>query len=293
MRIEYTYEAGCSWSAVVFDILDLIAHGAAALPRVQTGAGVAALCSVVGEPAANSWAWDGAYLTLPAIDGGPVSMWLPQWATTKAADVGLMFAAEYSEASGYDNPEPVHAVICGQNSANDGNTSERGTVRIAVAARAAVISFPYGAGRQLALLGEAGGDYFGEGQYPRHFVMSSQAAVSGAWLDAVVRVPYFPRVKNPEAAGDKTGLAACGLAFAVGISATNGWVYGVNESLVYQGLPLDVFSSPKAAHLGYVRDVILAPCKNVANDDYLVIGGEQYIVFRENGADALALAVKA
>jgi hypothetical protein len=37
---------------------------------------------------------------------------------------------------------------------------------------------------------------------------------------------------------------------------------------------------------------VLAPCKNVSNDDYLVIGGEQYLVFRENQAAALAVALK-
>lgn len=73
--------------------------------------------------------------------------------------------------------------------------------------------------------------------YPRNFVMSSVGAIAG--LATAAKVPYFPRVKNQAAAGDKTGLAA-GLAFTPGISATNGWVYGVNESLVYQALPLEV-----------------------------------------------------
>ena len=276
------------------DIFGLIAGGADYLPAMQ--AGVAGLSSVVGDafPAVWYYAGDGLLMRDDAgAFGGGALAWKMQKATGAAVDVVHAFALAYNVAVGdWESSAPVLAMIAGQNAANGGMTTARGTVRIAVTERAAAISFPYAGGRALALLGEADGEYFGAGQYPRNFVMSSQAVVSGAGLDAVARVPYFQRVKNPAAAGDKTGLAACGLAFAVGISATNGWVYGNNEALVYQGLPLEVFSSPKAAHLGYVRDVVLAPCKNVSNDDYLVIGGEQYLVFRENQAAALAVALK-
>jgi hypothetical protein len=294
MKIEYTYEAGRSWDSVGNDIFGLIAGGADFL--AQMTAGVAGLTSVVGGAFPAVWYYAGGGMLMRADNGsfgGSALAWKMRATTGAAVDVVQAYAMAYNVGVGdWENAAPVLAVFAGQNAANGGLTSARGTVRMVVTERAAAISFPYAGNRALALLGEADGEYFGGGQYPCNFVMSSQAVVSGGGLDAVARVPYFQRVKNPAAAGDKTGLAACGLAFAVGISATNGWVYGINETLIYQGLPLEVFSSPKAAHLGYVRDVVLAPCKNVANDDYLVIGGEQYLVFRENQTAALAVALK-
>lgn len=288
MRIEYTYEVGSDWGTVANDLLVLIAEGAQGLANLNAGA--PGLSSVVGDPFRENWVWNGWQLVLLDGSGGYIGGWEAAAAAGTAAEGARVWALEYEPAGGsFINPSVVPALICGQNSLNGGAVSARGTIRAAVNEHAAVISFPYAGVRQVALLGAADGDYFDN--YPRVFVMSSVGAIAGL-ATAVTKVPYFPRVKNPAAAGDKTGLAAAGLAFAPGISATNGWVYGVNESLVYQALPLEVFSSPKAAHLGYVRGVMLAPCKGVANDDYLNIGGEQYLVFRENATAALALALK-
>lgn len=285
MRIEYTYKAGAGWSRVAQDLCSLITMGAAAIPILAES--VAGLTSVVGEPVG----WGGNGMQIDRVDSASGKTLLYEFGTATGAAVDGVFA--YALEPENSSTVPVYALFCGQNSATGGAAAAQGVIRMAVTENAVIISFPYGAGRQIALLGEADGGYFGAGAYPSHFVMSSQAVVSGLGNDAVSKVPYFPRVKNPAAAGDKVGLNACGLAFAVGISATNGWVYGINEALVYQGLPLEVFSNPKAAHLGFVRDVVLAPCKNVANDDFLVIAGERYIVYRENQTAALALAVKA
>lgn len=285
MRIEYVYGAGASWYYVLRDLCSLIAGGAGALPGLLGG--VSGLSSVVGEPV--GWATSGAKIS--RYNGSTGKDLVYEFSTATGAAVDGIFA--YALDSGMATPTPVFALVAGQNSAAWGQATAQGVIRLAVTEKAIVISFTYGAGRQVAMLGEADGDYFGAGAYPANFVMSSQAVTSGLGNDAVSKVPYFPRVKNQAAAGDKLGLNACGLAFAVGISATNGWVYGINEAVVYQGLPLEVFSSPKAAHLGFVSDVILAPCKNVANDDFLVVAGEQYIVYRENQTAALALAVKA
>jgi len=289
MRIEYTYEAGSDWAQIAADLLNLIGNGADGLPNLL--AGVPGLSSVVGDSLASFWYWSGLQLVLNDASGLVVGMWELSAASGAAVEGACLSVWEDDPVAGsWRNDDPVFALICGQNSLNGGLAVARGTIRAAVNEHAAAISFPYAGGRQLALLGSADGDYFGN--YPRAFVMSSAGALSGV-ATAVTKVPYFPRVKNPAAAGGKVGLAAAGLAFAVGISATNGWVYGVNETLIYQGLPLEVFSSPKAAHLGYVRGVMLAPCRNVANDDFLNIGGEQYVVFRENATSALAVAIKA
>lgn len=285
MRIEYTYKAGAFWSQVAQDLCSLITQGAAAIPQLAES--VAGLTSVVGEPVG----WDGGGLQISRTDSASGKSLIYEFGTATGAAVDGVFA--YALEPENSSPVPVSALVCGQNSAAGGVATAQGVIRLAVTENAVIISFPYGAGRQIALLGEADGDYFGAGAYPSHFVMSSQAVVSGLGNDAVSKVPYFPRVKNPAAAGDKTGLAACGLAFAPGISAANGWIYGINETLTYQALALECFSSPKAAHLGYVRDVLLAPCKVLANDDVLMVNGEQYRVFRENATAALAVAMKA
>lgn len=291
MKIEYAYKAGQNWQSVINELGQLIAQGAAGLSGIMDGDVL--LSSVTGEKP-GAWLWDGSvYLTREPGDGKQGRAWGFVPVTGGAMDGVMVSAAEWDTNTGSWGVEGVPVLACGMNSANGGAALANGVIRVLVTENAVAISFPYGASRQLALLGEADGDYFGVGAYPCHFAMSSQAVVAGAGMDAVSKVPYFPRVKNPAAAGDKVGMAAAGLAFAVGISATNGWVYGINEAQVYQGLPLDVFSSPKAAHLGYVRDVILAPCKNIANDDLLVIAGDEYTVFRENATAALAVALKA
>jgi len=291
VKIEYAYKAGQMWGNVLFELFGLIAEGAPGLLNIMEGD--RALSSVTGEQP-GAWMWDGAtYLSRDPGDGKPVRGWGLVPVTGAAMDGVMVSAVEWDSVAGAWGTEGVPALAFGMNSANGGAVLAPGVIRVLVTETAIAISFPYGAGRQLALIGESDGDYFGAGSYPSHFVMSSQAVSAGQGADAVSKVPYFPRVKNPAAAGEKTGLTGCGLAFAVGISATNGWVYGINETLIYQGLPLEVFSSPKAAHMGYVRDVILAPCKNVANDDLMVIGGEIYTVFRENATAALAVALKA
>ena len=285
MFIEYGYPAGVAWSDVLEDLMGLVTQGAAFTP----GFAAPGQWSVEGEPPAG-WRWgDNVLEREPAGDSPGVAYHL--FPITGGAVDGI-FATPFGFVE-YGAPVNVWALFAGQNSAGGGMTSAAGAVRLMVTENAVACSFAYGAGRQLALLGECDGAYFGAGQYPRNFVMSTQAVVSGMGSDALAKVPYFPRVKNPAAAGDKTGLAACGLAFAAGISATNGWVYGINETLTYQALPLECFSSPKAAHLGYVRDVLLAPCKVLANDDVLMVDGEQYRVFRENATAAVAVAMKA
>lgn len=288
VRIEYSYKAGMAWATVRWEVALLIVSGAAALPSINRPGVV-----VVGEPPADCWRSDyGNVIWRPGLEGGLVGFELMEW--TGAAVEGI-YARPMAGAgaSMLGNDLPVNALVAGQNSAAGGNVSADGQIRIAVNEFAIAFSFNYAGARELALIGEADGDFFGAAQYPRGFVMSSKAVASGAGLDAVARVPYFERVKNHAAAGDKVGLSGSGIAFAAGPAATNGYVTGLNEAAIYQALPLEIWSNPKAAHLGFVRGVMLAPCKNVSNDDFLAVGGVDYIVFRENQAAAVAVAMKA
>lgn len=291
MRIEYSYSAGMNWVYVIDDLIGLIVQGADYVSALASEN--RALCRVVGEPCGWGQRNAGGPVARNGLGGGVVGF--DMFAATGAAVDGVYIRPMgLGEAFDLNNANPVYAMAAGQNSvAGYGATLAVGQIRVAVNEHAIAFSFNYGTGRQLALVGEMDGDFFGTA-YPRGFVMSSQAVASGAGLDAVARVPYFERLKNHAAAGDKTGLSAAGLAFAASPSAaTNGYVLGVNEALIYQAMPLEVWSNPKAAHLGFVRGVMMAPGKNVANDDFLTINGEEYVVFRENVTAALAIAMKA
>lgn len=200
--------------------MGLVTQGAAFTP----GFAAPGQWSVEGEPP-GGWGWSGNILDrAPAGDSPGVAYNLVP-ITGDAVDGIFATPFELAEVGA---PVNVWAMFAGQNSAGGGVTGAAGAVRLMVTENAVACSFAYGAGRQLALLGECDGAYFGAAAYSRNFVMSSQAVVSGMGNDAVSKVPYFPRVKNPAAAGDKTGLAACGLAFAPGISAANGWIYGLS-----------------------------------------------------------------
>lgn len=291
MRIEYSYSAGMSWSDVIGDLVGLIVQGEGYVSSLVSEN--KAMCRVVGEPCGWVQNYVGGPVTRNGLGGGVVGFGMVA-ATGGAVDGVYIQPMGLGETFDINNESPVYAMAAGQNSvAGYGTTLAVGQIRVAVNEYAVAFSFNYGTGRQLALVGEMDGDFFGTA-YPRGFVMSSQAAASGAGLDALVRVPHFERLKNHAAAGDKTGVSAAGLAFAASPSAVyNGYVNGVNEALIYQALPLEVWSSPKAAHFGFVRGVLMAPGKNVANDDFLTINGEEYVVFRENVMAAFAIAMKA
>jgi len=288
MKIEYSYAVGESWAGIMADLCLLIVGGAENIVNLNTAN--KGLCSVEGDKGAGVWysAWS-TDISRPTDDGGSIGFSFGS--VTGAAVDGCYAAPAGPDMAAVDSP--VGVMIAGQNSANAGVATAAGSVRVAVNEYAIAFSFNYGASRQLALIGECDGDIFGVNQYPRGFVVGSQAvAAGGAFLDAVTKVPYFPKLKNQAAAGDKLGLAACGLAIAPHPAATSGSVLGVNESVVWQALPLEIWSSPKAAHYGYVRGVMLAPQKGVANNEYLTIAGKNYIVFRENATAAVAFALE-
>lgn len=288
MKIEYAYGAGDSWSNVAVDLAMLIASGADALVGLLSSNRL--MCSVEGAAGVGIWGTTGGGdIFRVTDDGGQISASFV--AATGAAVDGLY--AVMTNAPGDPAAVPVGVMIAGQNSANGGVATAAGVVRLAVNDYAVAFSFPYGAGRQLALVGEADGDWFGGNQYPRGFAVGAQAvAAGGEFVDAVAKVPYFPKVKNHAAAGEKTGLNACALAIAAHPASSTGSVIGANESIVWQALPLELWSSPKAAHFGYVRGVMLAPQKGVANDEYLTIAGKNYLVFRENATAAVAFAME-
>lgn len=288
MKIEYAYAAGENWAMIAADMVALIVGGSDALAGLGTVS--RALCSVEGSAGVGVWGTSGnSDIYRLTADGGQISGEFQ--AVTGGAVDGIYLMM--TNAPGDMPAGPVGVMVAGQNSAGGGQASADGFVRIAVNDYAVAFSFSYGASRQLALIGEADGDFFGAGGYPRGFVVGTQAAAAGGdFLDAVTRVPYFTKLKNHAAAGDKLGLAACALAIAAHPASASGSVIGVNESVVWQALPLELWSSPKAVHYGYVRGVMLAPQKGIANDEYLTIAGKNYLVFRENATAAVAFALE-
>lgn len=288
MKIEYAYAAGDTWESIAVDLTMLIVNGAAALPGLSTVN--RAMCSVEGSAGLGAWGASSEYGIYRLVeDGGQLAV---EFAAVSGGVVDGVYAIPLNAPGDYPQ-SMVGVMVAGQNSAAGGVATAAGFVRMAVNEFAVAFSFSYGAGRQLALIGEAGGDFFGAAKYPRGFVVGTQAvAAGGSFADAVAKVPYFPRVKNHAAAGDKTGLNACALAIAPHPASANGSVVGNNESVVWQALPLELWSSPKAAHFGYVRGVVLAPQKGVANDEYLTIAGKNYLVFRENATAAVAFALE-
>lgn len=288
MKIEYAYAANEPWAAVKADLVGLICGGATFLTSLSTAR--AHLCSVEGDRGLGVWASSWNSDIYRESDLGQTLHYSFEEVT--GAGVDGVFVSPM-DGLGVWAGVPVGVIVAGQNSANAGNTTAAGVVRVAVNEYAVAFSFNYGAGRQLALVGEADGDWFGAGEYPRGFVVGLQAVAAGAaFADGVTKVPYFARVKNHAAAGDKFGLNAAALAIAAHPAATSGSVIGVNESVVWQSLPLELWSNPKAAHFGYARGVVLAPQKGVANDEYLTIGGKNYLVFRENATAAVAFALE-
>lgn len=294
MLITYAYKNGGAWNEIRSDFLNLIAG--ASLGDIQDSQVMDLALSVsIGDLGRGTWfvPEDGVLARVSAVDGAGLSYGFQE--NSGAAWSGVSVTPGFGDVW-YSSAARVFAF--GQNS-NPGNGAAvaDGILRAAVGEEAILISHSYAGSRQCVLLGEADGDFFVggySGQCRREFVLGTVAVAGGALgFDALAKVPYFSSLKNHAAAGVKTGLNAAALAIAAHPASATGSIVGTGERVLWQALPVELWSSPKAAHLGFARGALLAPQRGVANDEFLMIDGEGWVVYRESATAAVAFAVRA